>query len=361
MNGHTIFITGGAGYIGAMLCDQLSKREDVAKIVALDKEALPEFLKGNSKIMWVKANTSEQSEWWDTVMKESPDLVIHTAWQIREMYGNKKLQWKWNVEGSGVVFDFALTSPSVKKLIYFSTASIYGAFATNTFEHLFTEDEPLREDEYLYGVEKRAVEEILKSKYADHTTSGARTPSVSIVRLAAVTGPRGRYMRVRFGLQAALSGQLKGSLIHKMISFLVSYVPATKGWVRQFVHEDDVMDAVTMLALAESKSQYEIFNLTPPGEPVYAKQMAEAVGKKLLPVTPFMVRMAFFFFWNVTRGRVPTSRGGWKFYSYPIVMDGSKISREYGYTYVYNSRDAFKYTTGRYEEFVPVEKRMKKS
>lgn len=353
MNKHTLFITGGAGYVGTMLCEQFSERDDVEKIIALDKEAQPEELKDNNKIVWISANTSDKS-WQSEVLKYNPDVVVHTAWQIREMYGNKKLQWKWNVEGSDDIFDFAFNTPSVKKLIYFSTVSSYGASSKNTFDHLFKEEEPFIENEYLYGVEKRVVEEHLHKKFVD---SEDGSPQIFIVRPAAITGPRGRFMRIRFGLQAALSGQLRKSFIHRLISLLVSFVPATKGWVRQFIHEDDVADIVELFAFNELDGGYEVFNICPPGEPVYSRDMANAVGKKILPIYPWMVRLAFFFFWHLTRGRVPTSFGGWKFYSYPILVDGSRISKRYNFRYSCGSREAFTSTKGRYEQFVPEESR----
>ena len=135
MNEKTIFLV-GVGYVGEMLCDQLSKREDVRKIIALDKEPQSDWTKEMSKVEYIEHNMADEG-WEEIVAKYEPDTVIHTAWQIRAMYGQKKEQWRWNVDGSNRVFDFALNLPSVKKLIYFSTVSSYSARKDNTFEHLF--------------------------------------------------------------------------------------------------------------------------------------------------------------------------------------------------------------------------------
>ena len=352
----TLFITGGAGYVGAMLCEQLSKRDDVEKIIALDREEQSELLKANNKIIWIKANTSDDT-WQEEVKKHNPNVVIHTAWQIREMYGDRKTEWKWNVGGSDNVFDFAFTTPSVKRLIHFSTVASYGSFADNSVDHAYTEDEPFRETKYLYAEEKRISEEHLKEKY--EAKKDQKDISVAIIRPAAITGPRGRFARIRFGLQASLSGSLKGrgSILYDIISLWVSFVPVTPKWLRQYVHEDDVTDIVSTLAFEEVAITYEAFNLAPPGEAVYGADMAKAVGKKKIPVYPWMVRLAFFWVWHLTRGRIPTAPGSWKGYSYPICVDGSKVTKVLGYTYRMPSYEAFTSTKGRYESVVPKESR----
>ena len=358
---HRIFITGGAGYVGVMLAQKFAARADVEKIFCLDKEEMPEILstygrsaegrKGESKIEWLKMNTSD--DWEVFVRKFAPDIVIHTAWQIREMYGKKDLQWKWNVDGSDKVFDFAFSEPSVKRLVHFSTVASYSAKKDNTLEHRFTEDEPFRESDYLYAIEKKVAEDHLKEKWLSVPRQARDSRAVFIIRPAAITGPRGRFMRIRFGLQSALSGQLTASPIHRIISAMVSFVPATKKWARQFVHEDDITDVVELLSFADvPDNKYEAFNICPPGDIVLAKDMAKLVGKKVMPVSPLMVRFAFFVMWNLTRGRVPTSKGGWKSYSYPIIVDGSKITKMFGFKYKCDSKTAFSKIDGRYAKYV---------
>lgn len=354
----TICIVGGAGYVGEMLAEQMGKRTDVDTIILLDKEPQSEYSKALPKVTYLQYNMADAG-WQESVAALQPTAIIHTAWQIRAMYGQSDTQWHWNVEGSDKVFDFAFSTPSVKKLVYFSTASSYSARKDNRFSHLFTEDEGFRDDDYIYAHEKKVTEERLVQKWQQAQTNGQPVPQVSVVRPAAITGPRGRFMRIRFGLQSALQGNLKGGFVNKLITTLTSFVPATKGWVRQFIHEDDVCDIVTKFTFEEMDWEYDVFNITPVSEPVYAPDMADAVGKKVLPIKPWMARFAFWFFWHTTRGRIPTCPGSWRFYSYPLLMSGEKLATIY--TCQYSSQDAFRYTDGRYEDWVPEESKRPKA
>lgn len=345
---HTVLITGAAGYVGTMLVRRFAARKDVARVIGLDKEPVPELIKDEPKLVYIEANTADEG--WEAIAREhAPDIVIHTAWQIREIYGDRPLTWKWNVEGSERVFRFAYGEAYVKRLIHFSTVASYGAFPSNTIEHRFTEDEPFRKTDYLYAEEKRVAEERLAQCFAE----ASRTVPTVVVRPAAITGPRGRFMRIRFGLQAALAGQLKDSFVYRLVSLMTRFVPVTPKWVRQFIHEDDVVNLIELLAFAEPKGDYEVFNICPPGPVVRGKDMAAAVGKRAVTIQPWMARLPFALLWHATRGKVPTAKGSWKGYSYPIAVDGSKLTRVYGYEYQYTSLDAFRYTDGEYETFVP--------
>lgn len=347
---HRIFITGGSGYVGAMLVDQFASRDDVEAIFTIDKEdetTLTSQHAHKNKVTFVKTNTSDNT-WIESAKTFSPTIVIHTAWQIRHMYRDEETEWKWNIDGSDNIFDLAFTTPSVKKLIHFSTVASYGAFPDNSLTHLYTEDEPFRKSGYLYAEEKRIAEEHLLSKYNDAKEKGW-SGQVFIVRPAAITGPRGRYDRIRFGLQAALSGHLNRGFVNNLVMILTSVVPVTPKWLRQYIHEDDVCDIITMLSFKDLVASYEIFNISPPGDVVLGKDMAQAVNKRMIPIYPWMARMVFFMFWHGTRGKIPTSPGSWRGYSYPIAVDGSKITKQYGYVYKVPSKEAFVKNEGRYK------------
>lgn len=334
----TILITGAAGYIGAMLADQFSQAPDLERVIAIDKNPVPELLRGNKKIMWITAELSDGA-WQDKIRIYKPEVVIHAAWQIKELYGQKELQHKLNIEASRRVFEFAFREPSVKKLIYFSTISAYGAFASNDLGKRFDEGSPLREDEYLYGVEKKDVELALENLYKQ--SHGLK--QATVLRLTSVTGPRGRC------------GAGKRGLLYMLKNVLPVFPVAGANWCRQYVHEDDLTDIAALFAF-NSKNEARSYNkfVIAPSDYVLAKGMAGVFKKMIVRVPAVLVRLAFFVAWHLTRGKIPTGRGAWKFFCYPIPVDGSKITEECGYEYSYSSIEALGKDDGRYEGNVKV-------
>lgn len=337
---HRILITGAAGYIGAMLCERLSELEDIEAIIGLDAKPMPELLRGNAKVTWIAANTIETG-WREIAAAARPNVVIHAAWLIRQPYVRAN---SINIVGSDAVFDFALNAPSVRKLIHFSTVSGYGARAGNTTVYRFTEDAPFLPSDFTYAEEKRIVERHLEEKFAQ----SGNGKQVVVLRPAAVTGPRGRSRSSLFGMQAALNGTLGGSFTARLVSLALNFIPVTADWCRQFVHEDDLTGVVTLLVVRGLATAYSRFNVSPPGQPMTGADIAAAFRKRLIRVHPQLIRFAFFLAWHASRGRIPTPRGAWKSYCYPIVVDGSAVTTVHGYNYRYGTKDAFTEHAGHY-------------
>jgi len=347
---HTILVTGAAGYVGEMICEALCRRADVTAVIGIDKNPATAFLGTLPKFHFIEHNLADDG-WQALVLPHAPTAIVHTAWQIRTMYGQAAEQWRWNIAGSDAVFTFATTTPSVKKLVHFSTAASYGAKPDNTLDYFFTEHDSLRDDAYAYAHEKKTAEEHLEAHCKECTAALQPVPQVFVVRPAAITGPRGRFLRVRFGLQSALQGNLEKSLLNRVVTTLTALMPVTRGWVRQFIHEDDVVDSVMTFLFEPFSQPYMVFNLVPDSEPVRPVAMGQAVGKRIVTLPVIFVRVAFWFFWHATRGRVPTGPHVWRFYSYPILMSGKKLAMVYQCQYT--SLEAITYTTGRYETALP--------
>lgn len=339
-SGVKIFITGAAGYVGGMLAELFLADERVSQVVALDmKEASAKFPQNNPRFAWLTFNLGDDG-WQTAVLKYGrPDVVIHCAYVIRQGFG-KKREWqnKCNLIAADKVFDFVFAN-NIPRLIHFSTVASYGARPENATDRWFKESDPLREEEYLYGVDKKVIEEKLQTVFSRakaKASPGASLPQALIVRPCAISGPRGQFIFKRFGLL-------------QMVKEGLPIIPLTgQQSARQFIHEDDVADIVFWMTWGGAKGEYEIFNLAPPGF-FLLKDMARAIGKTTIHIPRWLGKLGFSFLWYVFRGRFPTVPAGINSYTYPIIVDGSKITRQ-GFQYQFSVEDALKAQKGRYAQ-----------
>ena len=238
-----------------------------------------------------------------------------------------------SIDGARKVFEFALASPSIRRVVHLSTVSAYGALPENSLDHLFTEESPLCEDAYLYGVQKKRVEDLLWHLFRRLRPSA----HIVVLRLASISGPRGRFGLNRYGLLSTIAGRFP---------FLVCGRP---DWGRQYLHEDDLIDLLSTLAHWPQATGYQVFNVSPP-DFLDAASIGRLFNKRVVMVSPLMLRALFSLLWHGTRGAVTTPAGAWKFLSYPIRVDGSRLRRAYGYEYRYSSLEALMAREGRYAD-----------
>ena len=331
-----ILITGTSGYIGGMLVDRFSEDPKVSRIFAIDMtDPLPDALRENAKTSFLKYNLGDTG-WEEKVLAHGvPDVAIHCAYVIREGYG-KKREWqiKSNITAAERVFNFVFKN-KIPKLIHFSTVASYGACHANSTGYQFKETDPFREENYLYGVDKKIIEEKLKNLYEKIKPD----TQVLIARPCAITGPRGQFTFKRFGLL-------------RVVKFGLPMVPVTgPDSARQFIHEDDAWEAVKLMVSSprfagEAGGGYEVFNLAPV-DFLLLKDMAREIGKIYVRVPMWLGRLTFGAIWHLSRGRIPTVPAGINSYTYPIIADGSKLTR-FGFQYKYSAKEALKADRGHY-------------
>jgi len=116
-----IFITGGCGYVGTVLTEELLK--DNHQITVLDTQWFGNFLEPNSNLKIIKGNVQDLSD----INLKGFDSVIHLA-SIANDPGvelNQTLSWEVNALVSQQLAEKAINN-GVKQIIYASSGSVYG-------------------------------------------------------------------------------------------------------------------------------------------------------------------------------------------------------------------------------------------
>lgn len=160
-----VLVTGGAGYIGSGLVQELAKNSAISEIVIYDNLSrghLGLFL-GDQKLTGVKV-TFMYGDILDGRKLKSAlkniDVVYHLAANVTSPYADQNPQQFEQINHWGTAeLVRAIDLSSVKRLIYLSTVSVYG-----WSDEVLTVDSPLDANTY-YGVSKvRGEEQILSVK-----------------------------------------------------------------------------------------------------------------------------------------------------------------------------------------------------
>lgn len=230
----TVFITGGAGFIGSHLISSLSRSG--ARVYVYDRSVarcrrLKELALRNVEV--VSGDVLKGHHLRSCMAAAAPDLVVHLAAShfIPLCEKQRVGTLRTNVLGTQQVIDATISvSPSVR-FLFASSAAIYGAGR-----------EPFREEcaiepETLYGLSKQTGEELLRL---------SNLQSFLSVRLFNVIGPGDETPHLL-------------PVILRAIRAKREVVLGNPDSVRDYVFVDDVVKA--MLALINSDISGEAFNV----------------------------------------------------------------------------------------------------
>ncbi len=159
-----ILVIGGAGLIGSHIVDQLT-REDVGEILIYDNftrgnmENLESALKDERVRIFEAGGDITHTDILNAAM-EDVDCVFHLAalWLL-QCYEYPRAAFDVNIAGTFNVLE-ACVNNNVKKLVYSSSASVYG----DALETPMTEDHPFNNRTF-YGATKIAGEQMCRAFY----------------------------------------------------------------------------------------------------------------------------------------------------------------------------------------------------
>ena len=120
-----ILVTGGAGYIGSHIVEQLIKNKD--KVIILDNLVTGYKKLINKKAKFIKADIKNKSTIVKIIKKNNISSVVHLAayLNVSEAEKNKKKYYENNIIGTKNLLE-ACKESNVKNIIFSSSCSIYG-------------------------------------------------------------------------------------------------------------------------------------------------------------------------------------------------------------------------------------------
>jgi len=174
-----ILVTGGAGFIGSNIVDELIEKKH--KVVIVDNLATGNIKNVNKKAKFYKVSVCDKKKIDDIFKKEKIDIVIHHAAQldVRKSVEDPCFDADVNIKGALNILE-ACKNTKVKKIIFASSGgTIYGECGSKApDEKAFAN--PLSP----YGVAKLSVEHYIKAYSALYGLK------YTILRYANVYGPR---------------------------------------------------------------------------------------------------------------------------------------------------------------------------
>src|SRR3954468_6174835 len=325
-------ITGGSGYIGGRLTDELSSREETEKIVDVDLRPPP---RSWPKHEFVKADIRDRKQMRDLLERHEIDALLHFAFVLNPIRDQAKM-YDIDVNGTQAVLE-AAQDAGVKQVIQTSSATAYGAFPDNPKP--IAEDWPVRgapgpsPDNPKPIAEDWPVRGAPDFSYAKHKADSDRIAQLwalnnpdavmTIVRPSIVFGPSvDNYIVRAFGNNP--------------------FIPILDGVDEEFqlVHEDDVVSA--LIALLDGKHA-GAFNLAGDGLMTWSRA-AEMVGKKTRNISLKTMKRLNGAMWKMRVPRTEAPAGNLDFIRYPWVVSTEKLKSTAGWQPKYDTLETFKVT-----------------
>lgn len=191
IRGKKFLLIGGAGLIGSHTVEEMLK-EDIGELVIYDnfsrgrEENIAEALKDPRVKIFELGGDLLHRDILDTAMKGVDGVFHFAALWLLHCYEYPRSAFEVNIGGTFNVLEACINN-GVKRLVYSSSASVYG----DALEEPMTEDHPYNNNNF-YGATKIAGEHMCRSLYYRYKDTD-RTFDYVGLRYMNVYGPRQDY------------------------------------------------------------------------------------------------------------------------------------------------------------------------
>jgi UDP-glucose 4-epimerase len=315
-------ITGGSGYIGTRLVGLLSRREDTEKIVIADVVPPRGY---QPKTEFERVDVRDRGAVHSALQRANPDVLVHLAFILNPSH-DEGFMYDVDVNGTHNVLE-AAAEAGIGQVLVTTSAVAYGAFPDNPDP--ITEEHPVRGvARFSYARDKTESDRIVQLWALQH-------PDVitTIVRPCIVFGPNVDNYLVRLWTKqpfAVDAGNIDGTI--------------------QFVHEDDVVDAISRLLLGRHAGP---FNLSPEGL-MTLRECAEALETPIRRMPLRLYRSLARLLWHLRLSEAPP--GQIDFALYPWIVSNEKLKATLDWTPKHSSRETFDITMRAHGKMPPSER-----
>ncbi len=294
-----VAVTGIAGYIGRHLLARLEAMPEVTRVIGVDVE---EPL-GSPKLEFHQLDVRDARL---AKVFVGADIVVHLAFKLDPIRDEDRMR-SINVDGTRNVLD-AVAATGVRKLVYPSSATVYGARPDNDVP--LGEESPVRPNtDFAYAMHKLETERLVEAFRAAHPDV-----LVTVFRSAVVFGPN-------------VDNFLSRVLEAPRLLTVSGYEPPF-----QVVHEEDFVDA---LALAIQRDIPGVYNLAADGWLEHAEVLALS-GKKRAAVPEEVAFSMADRLWRSGLSIAPPAE--LHFVMHPWALDNTKL-RAAGWTPKHSNRE----------------------
>lgn len=154
-------VTGGAGFIGSNLVDELINKKHEVIVIDNESSDAHEMFYWNDKAKNYKCDITDYDECLKVFKTHEPDIIFHLAAEarIQPSISNPLKSIKTNIIGTAIILELS-KQYNIKKFIYSSTSSAYGLKNKSPL----TEDMPI-DCLNPYATSKVSGEELCKLYY----------------------------------------------------------------------------------------------------------------------------------------------------------------------------------------------------
>jgi len=239
--GKTILVTGGAGFIGGHLVEELLKGG--ASLIVIDIELNPRsnFIlnKLDKKVELELVDIRDREKVLKVFTKYNPDYVFHLAAEpiVKEAYTNPHKTFETNIMGTVNVLEAARINGKVKGIIVASSDKAYGKT-----DKAYTEESPLRAD-HPYDVSKTCADLISQAYFATYGLP------VVVTRFGNVYGEGDLHF-----------GRIIPDICESIIKKKVLRIRSDGTYVRDYIYVKDVVNGYSLLLKNIDRIHGEAFN-----------------------------------------------------------------------------------------------------